>query len=244
MQNNRHGTFSSSSIHILTQLNKAKTDFSEKAQKYIKQVGYELELGRPLNAERDSRPTSWGTFVETRAFNLLPIEYQLVSQTRLFHPEISTWSGAPDLIIEFIDFINEIEGIEGIEVVSDVKCPFSLEVFLDKVKALNESVEAYKKEFPADYWQLVSNAVLTGAKYAEAIIYVPYQSELQEIRHMTELYDECIWVKWAEDCELPYLNDGGHYKNLNIFRFEVPPADKEFLTSKVIAASKLLQPFS
>ena len=174
MQNNRHGTFSSSSIHILTQLNKAKTDFSEKAQKYIKQVGYELELGRPLNAERDSRPTSWGTFVETRAFNLLPIEYQLVSQTRLFHPEISTWSGAPDLIIEFIDFINEIEGIE---VVSDVKCPFSLEVFLDKVKALNESVEAYKKEFPADYWQLVSNAVLTGAKYAEAIIYGPYVSE-------------------------------------------------------------------
>ncbi len=243
MQNNRHGTFSSSSIHILTQLNKAKTDFSEKAQKYIKQVGYELELGRPLNAERDSRPTSWGTFVETRAFNLLPIEYQLVSQTRLFHPEISTWSGAPDLIIEFIDFINEIEGIE---VVSDVKCPFSLEVFLDKVKALNESVEAYKKEFPADYWQLVSNAVLTGAKYAEAIIYVPYLSELQAIRIMASQYDSPAtnWIKYAEDCELPYLVDGGKHDNLNIFRFEVPTADKDFLTSKVIAASKLLQPFS
>lgn len=229
MQNNRHGTFSSSSIHILTQLNKAKTDFSEKAQKYIKQVGYEIELGRPLNAERDSRPTSWGTFVEARAFNLLPIEYQLVSQQRLFHPEISTWSGAPDLIIDS-------------EVVSDVKCPFSLEMFLDKVKALNESIETYKKEFPGDYWQLVSNAILTGAKYAEAIIYVPYLSELQSIRIMASEYDSpsTNWIKYAEDCELPYLVDGGKFENLNIFRFEVPQADKLFLTEKVKAASNLL----
>jgi hypothetical protein len=233
MQNNRHGTFSSSSIHILTQLNKAKTDFSEKAQKYIKQVGYELQLGRPLNAERDSRPTSWGTFVEKRAFDLLPIEYQLVSQTRLFHPEIPTWSGAPDLIIDS-------------EVVSDVKCPFSLEVFLDKVKALNESVETYKSEFPGDYYQLVSNAVLTGSKYAEAIIYVPYLSELDAIRSMASQADEqgSNWIKWAEDNELPYLIDGGNFKNLNIFRFVIPQADKDLLTSKVIAASKLLQPFS
>lgn len=233
MKDNRHGTFSSSSIHILTQLNKAKTDFSEKAQKYIKQVGYEIELGRPLNAERDSRPTSWGTFVETRAFNLLPIEYQLVSQMRLFHPDIATWSGAPDLIIES-------------EVVSDVKCPFSLEVFMDKVKALRAGLETFKKEFPADYWQLISNSILTGAKFIESIIYVPYLSELSAIRIMASEHDEQAtnWIKYAEDCELPYLLNDGKFENINRFRFEAPEIDKDFLTSKVIAASKLLQPFS
>lgn len=38
---------------------------------------------------------------------------------------------------------------------------------------------------------------------------------------------------------LAYLPDGGHYKNLNIFRFEVPIADKEFLTERIKKAIAL-----
>ena len=48
------------------------------------------------------------------------------------------------------------------------------------------------------------------------------------------------WINWAEDKELPYLLDGGHYKNLNIIRFEVSQEDKDRLTIAVLNASKLL----
>ncbi len=39
---------------------------------------------------------------------------------------------------------------------------------------------------------------------------------------------------------MPYLIEGGHYKNLNIIRFEVSEEDKKALTERVIKAGKML----
>lgn len=214
--------------------NKAGDGFGVPALKYIKQVRYERNLGRAINPERDSRPTSWGKFVETRAFDLLPLEYTLTSKKRLYHPSLPM-SGMPDVV--------------KYHTVSDVKCPYSLEVFCDKLEALKD-IEVYKKEFPEDYWQNISNAVLLEVngfpiKYMEAIIYVPYESELQAIKEMASNYkgdqNEIAWIFFADNESLPYLLDGGKYKNLNVIRFEVPEGDKIAFIKRVELANTELR---
>lgn len=232
MRTERYGTFSSSNMWKLMTNNKSKTDFGTQGVKYIKQVKHETNLGRAVNSERDSRPTSWGKFVETRVFELLGLEYRLVSEDRLVHPEFPFWTGAPDLL-------------KHEDTVADVKCPVSLEVFCDKLEALKD-IDKYKDEFPEDYWQLISNSILTGARFAEAIIYVPYKHELPLIREAASNFsgnqNKIAWIGWAEDEELPYLIEGGKYKSLNVVRFEVPEADKEALTSRIkLAASHIFQ---
>src|SRR3990167_4171032 len=212
----RHGTFSSSSIWKLMTTDRSGTNFGAPALKYIRQLQHELNLGRALNKEVVSRATAWGNLCEQRVHDILPMGYSLVSKERLFHPTIQNYSGAPDLIKELT--------------VADAKCPFSLEVFCDKIKAL-ENIEIYKKEFPEDYWQHISNAILlenngTPITHFEAIIYVPYKSELEEVRELSRNFDgekqnQFAFINWSEDNELPYLIEGGHYKNINIIRFPV-----------------------
>jgi hypothetical protein len=52
--------------------------------------------------------------------------------------------------------------------------------------------------------------------------------------------NKIAWINWSEDNDLPFLVEGGHYKNLNIIRFEVPEFDKKLLTERVKEAGKLL----
>lgn len=231
----RSATFSSSSIWKLTVKNKAGTDFGEKAITYIKQVGYEMMLGREINKEVNARSTTWGTFVEERVFDWLPLDYHLVSSDRLFHKEIPHWSGAPDVVKP--------------EVVGDIKCPFSLETFCDKVSTLEQGLEAYKKAYREDYWQHISNSILLESNgipitHFEAIIYCPYESELSKIRMMIDNYDgdanKIAWMNWASNEELPYLPENSKFKNLNIFQFEIPKEDREELTELVKKAVELL----
>jgi hypothetical protein len=97
------------------------------------------------------------------------------------------------------------------------------------------------------YYQLVSNAILTDCNYAELIVYAPYKSELEIIRELARNIDvanpfKFKWISDASDDELPFLIDGGHYKNVNIMRFEVPFLDKQFLTERVLLAKEVLVP--
>ncbi len=77
---------------------------------------------------------------------------------------------------------------------------------------------------------------------------MPYLKELQEFRECVqqmpqELMYKFFWIANGNDEELPHLLENGHYKNINIIRFEVPQSDKEFLTERVLEAGKLLQPY-
>jgi len=133
--------------------------------------------------------------------------------------------------------------------VIDIKCPLTLKSFCQLVdcKTIQE-VRDNHKDGEKYFWQLVSNAILTGAEHAELIIYVPYQSELEDIRELARNTDEGVmskyyWIHNATDDELPFLIEGGHYKNLNVIRFDVSKEDKAFLTERVAAAGKLLEPF-
>jgi hypothetical protein len=228
----RHATFSSSSAWKLMTKDKSGKGFGAPALKYIKQVNLELKLGRELTCDREARPTSWGDFMERHVFQLLPLAYRNVSGVRYFHSDFPHWSGSPDLI--------------KAETVGDCKAPFNLEVFCDKIDALQGGIEKYRDEFPEDYYQHISNAILLNSNglditHFEAIIYVPFKSELAQLRTLAQHSEERFkWIAFASDNELPWIPDNGHYKNLNVMRFEVPVSDKDFLTNRVKRASDML----
>lgn len=233
--NQRYGTFSSSQGHKLMSNGRAKDTLGAPCLKYIKQVGMEQRLGRSINKEHNAKPTSYGTFLENRVFDLLPLEYKLVSQERLFHPTIDNWSGAPDLI-------------KGEDTLGDCKCPYSLETFCDKIDAL-QNIDVYKEEFPEDYWQHISNSALLIANgypitHFEAVIYCPYLSEWEAIKESLNSYsgdlNSIAWLNWATPDELPYLIEGGEYKNLNVFRFELNMTDVILFTERILMANRLL----
>lgn len=229
----RHGTFSSSQNWKLTTLNKKGDDFGAPALKYIKQVQLEINLGRSINKETTARSTDWGNICERQAFNLLDTDYQLISKHRLFHTTIKNYSGMPDLL--------------KLKTTGDIKSPYSLEVFCDKIQAL-QSIETYKEEFPEDYYQHISNVILLRdndipIETFEAVIYVPYKKELEQIKEESKTYfgdNKYNWLLNANENELPYLIDNGRYKNLNIFSFKVPEDDVEFLKNCIIKAQKRL----
>lgn len=234
----RHGTFSSSAIYKLMTLNRKGDGFGAPAETYIRQVRWEIALGRAINKEVTSKATSWGKYIENVAFNKLPTDYILVSNKRLFHPEYN-WSGATDLIKE--------------GVTCDCKSPFSLEVFCEKVDILSTgNLDDYMKEFPEDFWQHISNALLLEESglgpitHFEAIIYMPYLEDIQSIREGVAMIDDMNlqrqlqWLTYADESELPYLIKGGKYKDLNVFQFEIPAHSKAQLKNKVKIANALI----
>lgn len=234
----RNGTFSSSQNWKLTKNNPKGDDFGKVAKEYIEQVKKERRIGRAIKKEFNSRPTDWGKLCEGFVFDnkIEDINYSLVSQKRLVHPLYEFWTGAPDLIKN--------------ETVVDIKCPYDMETFINKIDALNAVIETYKKEFEEDYWQHISNSILLesngfNVKYFEAVIYCPYKKDLNRIRNYADALPEekksLKFVIYTEDEMLPYIpDDCKEFKDLNIFNFEVPKQDQEFLTERIIKAGKLL----
>lgn len=222
----RTATFSSSQAYRLMTNNKKGTGLGAPALKYIKQVGYEMDLGRSISNEFEAKQTSWGTFLEKKVFRQrLDTSYQYAADKgRLYHPEIKHYSGIPDFLKDF-------------DTVADCKCPFNIEKFCDKLKAL-EDYSTFKEQFPEDFWQLVSNLVLLRANgmkidYIESINYVPYLSELPDIRMDSEGEKSMKWLEWTNDNGLPWLPDNGKYKNINIVRFRVMERDVDEWTERL-----------
>jgi hypothetical protein len=240
MINNTHriGNFTSSEIVALTTKGKDKKSFGAPALTYIKETNMERLLGRSLTTEADARPLSWGKLLEPLVFDRLGIEYVLSSKETIVHPTIPFWAGSPDG--------------RTIDATVDFKAPLTLKSFLQLVQPLYEgltgmdamnAVREEHKDGEKFYWQIVSNATIQGNRFGELIVYMPYLSELQEIRTTARHHEQAgkfKWVDYASDDELPYLIDGGHYKNLNIIRFEIPEADKKLLTDCVLKAGEML----
>lgn len=238
MDNRRNGNFTSSEIARLIKNGKKAGSFGEPYYTYIAECNMERRLGRAINNESDARPLVWGKSIEGRVFNLLGIEYKLCSNTTLSHPEINCWLGTPDAL----------KFDEG-KTVCDIKSPMTMKSFCQLVDPLYDGLKGINamravleehKEGEKYYWQLVSNAILTGSKYAELIVYCPYLDELEDIRNKE---GSNTFISQQMDNELPYLIRGGHYQNINVIRFEVPEEDKIILHERVMEAKKGLIEF-
>ena len=110
---------------------------------------------------------------------------------------------------------------------------------------LSKDLERIKKDFKAEYWQVVNNSILLDVPTAVLVSYMPYESDLETIKeflaqlnpekeHELELHNACNWISFKEANELCLLPDNGYYKSLNTFEFEVPLEDIELITNTVI----------
>lgn len=236
--NLRCGNFTSSEIFRLLKNGKAKGSVSVDVQTYIDECNRERRLMRSIEVQTDARPLTWGKCVEKRAFNVLGLDYTLCSSETIQHPTISHWVGSPDATTN--------------EVVVDLKCPMTLTSFCQLVdpyyengnlvhEALTiEAVRENHRDGDKFFWQIVSNAVLTGKKKGELIIYVPYLEELDEIKTLADGNPDYYWIWAADNDKLPYLLKGGHYKNINVIEFDILQRDIDFLTERVIECGKKL----
>lgn len=241
----RNGNFTSSEIHKLMTFGKAAGSFGKPATTYIHERNMERRLGRCLSTDVTARALSWGKLNEKTVFDMLGTEYRLCSDETLDHPDILYWKGSPDA-----------EKFDDGKTVGDVKCPITLKSFCQLVDPLYENpklsglevmdlIRENHDDGDKFYWQIVSNACITKAKFGELIIYCPYQTELMDIRERARNWDgdkqhRFMWVDFSADEELPHLIPGGYYKNLNIIRFEIPVRDKNLLTLRVKEAGESL----
>lgn len=234
----RIGNFTSSEIVALTSKDKSGKGFGKPALTYIAECNMERRLGRSLTEEVNARPLIWGKLLEGRVFDLLGLEYTLTSTDSIVHPDIPFWAGSPDG-----------GKYQPNNTVIDIKCPITLKSFCQLVDAgLAGGIEQIRedhKDGDKYYWQLVSNAVLTGSEWAELIVYMPFQSELPDVRMLAanvsgEQMGKHYWIAMAGEDDLPFLLDGGGYKNVNVFSFKVPDADKKLLTDCVIRGGEML----
>jgi len=231
----RNGNFTSSEIVALVSMDKSGTKPGQPFYSYIEECNMERRLCRSVSEEINAPPILWGNLNESRVFELLGTEYSLVSQETIRHPTIDYWAGSPDAL-KYVD--------GKPETVCDIKCPKTLKSFCQLVDGWNrdgiDGIVAGHKDGKKYLWQLVSNAVLTGCSFAELIVYVPYQKELDAIRKSTDGIGKYYRIWGSGDEELPYLVEGGYYKNLNVFRFEIPFLDKQFLEKRVLEGGELL----
>lgn len=241
----RAGNFTSSNIYKLMSNGRTGGSMGAPGYTYIEEKKMELKLGRQLQQDVSSRAISWGKFVQHRVTNtLLDTSCKPTKDIRRVHKTISNWTGAEDYIrMQHIER-GELHQEEATSlIVGEVKC-FELKNFCKVHEAASFGYQSLKEECPEVFWQLVSNSILNETNKAELCLYVPYKKELQAIRDEAKESgrDDLRWLAYnTEDDALPYLIEGGHYKNLTTFDFNILDADKQLLIDRVKIAIKLLK---
>jgi hypothetical protein len=233
----RIGNFTSSNVFRLC-ASTGKGEVTAAFYTYVQEKMFERSLGRSLEMGAYSQAMAWGNFLEKRVNDNLPNGYQMVHKQTNVHPTHKFWTGSPDFDCPTLDKIAEL------------KC-FEPKNFASYVTALlTEDLDKIKKEHPKEYWQIVSNSTIKGYSKGEAIVYMPYISEMDQIRALAEDPDYLAQIglePWQvrfiiekSNSQLAVLPNDSKFKNLNIFEFEIPIEDKIFLTKRVMDANKLI----
>ena len=232
----RIGNFTSSQIHKLLKEGRKKGTWGAPALTYIDEKRIERRMKRSLDTGAYSQDMAWGKFMELVVFGKLGTDYLLTSKATDVHPEIPFWAGSKDF--------HKNRG-NKMYCIGDIKCyqPKKFAKYTDAL--LKQDVIYLKSTFPEEYWQLISNAIINGVEYAEAVTYMPYESEMEEIRELAYNYGgdqqwQYRFIYEKPTSELAVLPNDGYYKNINTFQFKLPEEDVKLLTAKVLAAGKLL----
>lgn len=225
---------------------------------YVEKCIAERFFMQKLEDDIEVKAMSWGKLCEHIVHNKLPNKYILQSDVTEFHPVHKEWRGTPDgkILVPTITLNEDGTYVMECDTITDIKCPLTRKAFYNLVKRLyhfdgvnvikkkyvdhNEIIQLIRKDSTEGekyYWQLVSNACILGAKYAELIVFMPYFEELEEIQKINAELEEPYWlVARAKEGELPFIMKERGIENINIIRFEVPQADKDFLEERVILA--------
>jgi hypothetical protein len=231
----RAGRFTSSEIYKLIKTGRGKADvFSAPGLTYIKETKLERLFNSNLSDNAYSRAIGWGNFMEAILFSeKLGTEYTISSDESKKHPDEylgDFWAGSCDFEIP-----------NGI---SEAKCYYRKKFGLYTLCLLKQDVQLLKGEFPQEYWQIISNAIIHGVEYGEAVSYMPYAKDMEMIKQYAE---DPIWIDqylkepmWKfrfiyeeETKDLPVLENDGFFKDVNKFRFKIPQEDIQLLTERV-----------
>jgi hypothetical protein len=217
----RHGRFTSSQAYRIVGTPAVR-------KTYIQEKAIERRLGSSLDGDAHSQAMAWGNFMELVVFNVLGLEYTIKSKETIVHSEYDFWAGSPDLIVPG-------------KKVAEIKCYQKKKFCLYTDALLKGDIELIKNDFKQEYWQVVSNAIILGLNVGELITYMPYESEMEFIKDLAANHDGADQWKYRFIAEmsnenLPVLKDGGYYKNVNKFEFEIPKEDIQLLTEKMIEA--------
>lgn len=214
---------------------------------YIDEKRIEARMQTCLDADgAHSIPLAWGKFMEFIVFSLLGTSYQLFNKTTFLHPKHGKfWSGSTDMIKHYKKTNATLAELKCYQKKKFAQYTDLLIKPLTKTFTIKDKLTLFKKLFPEEYWQLISNAHIHSTKYCEAITFMPYESQYDEIVEMAHNYDgpdqwKYRFITEKPITELPFLKDGGYYKNLNIFLFDPPKEDLDFIELRMIEASKLL----
>lgn len=213
--------------------------FAKPGKTYIQEVFLERQMNRPIDTVVKTQAMKWGSLMEVVLFSLLGLGYSMTHKQTIKHKKHSEfWSGTPDLIAK------------GIKI-GEIKCFQPKNFALLSLCLLKKDIQLFKEEFPKEYWQCVSNAILCDLRRAEIIAYMPYKSELEEIigqientnfLEMNGLDPQDYYFMSRNDIDsLAYLPDDSPMQNINSFEFEIPKEDIEFLTQRVVDAEKEVQ---
>jgi hypothetical protein len=243
----RAGNFTNSQIYkIAAAPKRGNKTFLASGDTYIEERWIERVLVDSLKDAAYAKAMAWGKFMEAYLFtHKLGTEYKMSSQDSIKHPDEylgKYWAGTTDF---------EISGIEG-GCISETKSYYKKKFVLYSLAILKADTEFLKEHFAEEYWQIVGNTILNDVKYGEAICFMPSYDDLEEIRGLAE---DPMWIEqnklgpmwhyrfiYEEPMEnLQFLNPASKIPSINKFRFEVPQADKDFLTERVELAIDALE---
>jgi len=239
---NRAGKFTSSNVYKLIKEGRGKEEFSAPGLTYIQEKAIERKMQSCLDGGAHTQALAWGNFMELMVYSILGVQYQISSKETTLHPKYGKfWSGSKDLFT-----VNNETG--EMESIAEIKCYQKKNFALYTDCILKKDIELFKNEFPKEYWQIVSNACLENVEIGEAITYMPYVSEAEEIKQMAFDYDGADqWkYKFIQDLpveDLPFIPDDGYYKNINKFAFIVPQEDKDFLETRILLAEEKIKEY-
>jgi len=238
-------------------------DFGAPFYSYVDECIMERFFKNNLENETEVKAFSWGKLCELIVHDKLPTDYIMQSEITEVHPEIPEWVGTPDgkKMLTMVEVLPEGNKVTQVcDTITDIKCPLTRKGFYNLIKNLydfdginvsnkekvngDEIIQLIRnqsKEGEKYYWQLVSNACILGAKYAELIVFMPYFEEIEEIKEYNRsLENPYFAIEYAKENELPFLYKESGIDNINIIRFEVKEEDKIFLTSRVKSAIELI----
>jgi len=237
----RAGRFTSSKLFNLVKKGRSE-DFDSKGLKYIQEKAHECRFETTLDTAPYNEAMAWGNLMEQYVYdqlgyNIEGVDYELASKDTLIHPDHDFWSGTPDLVKYFNGNLKSI---------SEIKCYQKRKFGLYVDCMAKKDVELFKKEYPQEYWQIVSNACIMGVDYGEVLAFMPYKSQIDDIRDIVNnMQGDAPWkyrfILEKDVNDLPFLPDDGYYDSVNMFEFEIPFSDKILLTNRVVLAEERKQ---
>lgn len=233
-QEKRNGRATSSQMHkVCASLSSGKP--SKSFYTYAEEVAAERFIKRGSKTEVKTQPMKWGSLMEIVLFNNLGMGWTMEHKNTVLHEKYGhIWSGTPDLVAS--------------EICAEAKCYEPKKFGLLSLCLSKKNVEELKSKFKEEYWQVVSNAVLTKKKRAMIIAFMPTRSELEKIFDKIENSDFLIdnglipsdyFFFTKENIEsFPYLDDDSGVDSIQSFEFEVPSEDVVFMTKRIIEFEK------